>query len=81
MIEDSSIRALSARIENSNNFLKALIRIQFVGKDLSLVKKIELLDFEGLPSTEIADILDTSLNFVSVQRSLLHKKKRATKKK
>lgn len=66
-------------IENTNNLIKALIRVQLSNTELSLVKKIELLDVEDLPTIEIADILSTSPNFVSAQRSLLHKKKKSPK--
>ncbi|MEQ9567845.1 MAG: hypothetical protein RLN85_18900 [Pseudomonadales bacterium] len=67
------------------NKLETLIRLTAIGlfADKSQREKIELLGTAGLPAKEIAEILGTTPNTVSVTLSGLRKKKKkiAPKKK
>ncbi len=71
------IRQLASQLEETNALLRVLVRISLHTLESQTSDKIDLLNQLGLRPTEIARILGTSSNAVSVQLYRLRKKGQA----
>jgi len=66
---------LISQVEKSNSLLRAVLRVLIDSQeDMKLGKKIEILDSVGLRPIEIAQILGTSPNAVSVYKAKMKKR-------
>ncbi len=76
MSEKAWEQQLSMQLEKTNALLRALLRLNFETLEAPMSDKIIILDGLGMAPSEIAEILGTSSNSVSVTLSKLRKKEK-----
>jgi DNA-directed RNA polymerase specialized sigma24 family protein len=76
MSERAWEQKLSMQLEKTNALLKGLLRLEFEMLDRPMGDKIRMLSSIGMSPSEIADVLGTTSNSVSVTLFKLRKKKK-----
>lgn len=63
------------QLEKTNVLLKALVRLNLERLETPMIDKISILDALGMTPSEIAEVLGTTANTVSVMKVKLRKRK------
>jgi DNA-directed RNA polymerase specialized sigma24 family protein len=67
---------LSMQLEKTNSYLKALLRVTLETSSRNTTEKVTMLSSVGMAPSEIAEVLGTTSNTVSVTLSKLRKKQK-----